>query len=173
MIFTNSSLKLAQSIDALRTSLIVTVTRNSERIEQLEKQITEMASRVGELPQPNRENWERHSARAWEKETLTYPVISVREIHARAAGKLEARISGKLALLPPPPRKIAHMYFCEHGSAQFVYAYDINERPLKQYTGWVREIGVAKLLAVSAGVVWEEKKPGTPEWNAVFSTVSA
>lgn len=139
--FSNSTLKLAQSIENLRQDLQI-VARNSERIDQLEKALNELSSRVASFPQPLRANWIRHTAPAWERETINLPAVK--------------RVSSHLTLLPPPPaRQIARVTICMSGSEQFVHAYDSDGQEIRYLSGPFREVGL-RVLEAAGDTPWEE-----------------
>ena len=139
--FTNSTRVLAQSIEDLRGDLSI-LARNTERIRKLEQAIDELSSRVAGLPQPARPNWIRHTAPAWERETLNLPAIK--------------RASSHLALVPPPPaRRISRVTICMSGSEQFVHTYDVDGIEIRRLSGPFREVGLT-VLEAAGDTPWEE-----------------
>lgn len=132
--------KLEDQVSAIQMELSA-VAQLTLAVQQLQSGIDILSSRVACLPVPARASWERHSAPAWEHETITLPSLAVR------------RASRSLKLLAPV-RRIARVTLCMSGTNQFISAYDAAGERIEEYCGLFHEIG-ASVLEAAGNLEWE------------------
>lgn len=130
--------KLETQVSAIQMELSA-VAQLTLAVQQLQSSIDFMSVRVARLPNPARPSWERHTAPAWERETVTLPSIK--------------RASHSLKLLPPP-QKIEHVTICLSGEEQFVNAYDASGEKIDQFCGLFHEVGL-RVMEAAGSLEWE------------------
>jgi len=131
--------KLEQQVSAIQMELSA-VAQLTLAVQQLQTGIDILSSRVAQLPVPARPSWERHTAPAWERETVTLPALR--------------RPSRSLRLLSPGQRKIERVTICISGEEQYVNVYDGAGEKIERFCGLFHEKGL-EVLEMAGNLNWE------------------